>query len=141
MAVLTLCGHVQRVRRVRTFQCDDREQRRSSFRRKSRPRSSGEKYDRFGCRLPCVVEMGGALTFIGEAERKVVTAAVATTFDALKRAAIGSGKGVGRRSGTFQTSFDGGGNQTTTLTKCSFASDVTVNVALVGAQTCRLSPT
>jgi pimeloyl-ACP methyl ester carboxylesterase len=64
---------------------------------------------------------------IGEAERKVVTVAVATAVDALKRTTIGSGNGVGLRAGTFQTSFDADGNQITTLTNCSFAKDVTVN--------------
>jgi pimeloyl-ACP methyl ester carboxylesterase len=64
---------------------------------------------------------------IGEAERKVVTVAVATGIDALKRRAIGSGNGEGLRAVTFQTSFDADGNQITTLTNCSFASDVTVN--------------
>jgi pimeloyl-ACP methyl ester carboxylesterase len=68
---------------------------------------------------------------IGEAERKVVTVAVATAIDALKRATIGSGNGVGLRAGTFQTSFDDEGNQSTALTNCSFASDVTVNGTLV----------
>jgi pimeloyl-ACP methyl ester carboxylesterase len=48
---------------------------------------------------------------IGEDERKVVTVAVATVTDALKRSSItlgngGSGNGVGLRAGTFQTSFD-----------------------------------
>jgi hypothetical protein len=68
---------------------------------------------------------------IGEAERKVVTVAVATVIDALKRTTIGSGHGVGLRAGTFQTSFDDEGTQSTTLTNCSFASDVTVNGTLV----------
>ena len=31
------------------------------------------------------------------------------------------------RAGTFQTSSDANGNQTTTLTNCAFATDVTVN--------------
>jgi pimeloyl-ACP methyl ester carboxylesterase len=68
---------------------------------------------------------------IGKAERKVVTVAVATVIDALKRTAIGSGSGMGLRAGTFQTSFDDYGNQTTTLTNCAFANDVTVNGTLV----------
>src|ERR1019366_1513595 len=38
-----------------------------------------------------------------------------------------SGNGVGLRAGTFQTSFDTNGNQTTTLTDCAFAKDVSVN--------------
>jgi hypothetical protein len=64
---------------------------------------------------------------VGPRERKVVTVAVATAIDALKRTTIGSGNGVGLRSGTFQTSIDANGNQTTTLTDCAFAKDVTVN--------------
>jgi hypothetical protein len=60
-------------------------------------------------------------------ERKVVTVAVATATDAVKRTTFGSGNGVGLRTGTFQTSFDADGNQITTLTNCSFANDVTVN--------------
>ena len=61
------------------------------------------------------------------AERKVVTVAVATALDALKRSTVGSGNGVGLRAGTFQTSIDTNGNQTTSLTDCAFANDVTVN--------------
>lgn len=68
---------------------------------------------------------------IGEHERKVVTVAVATVVDALKRSTIGSGSGVGLRAGTFQSSFDANGNQTTTLTDCVFATDVTINGSLV----------
>jgi pimeloyl-ACP methyl ester carboxylesterase len=64
---------------------------------------------------------------IGIPERKVVTVAVATAIDALKRTTIGSGNGVGLRAGTFQTSIDTNGNQTTTLTDCAFAKDVTIN--------------
>ena len=64
---------------------------------------------------------------IGEAERKVVTVAVATAIDALQRTTIGSGSGVGLRAGTFQTRYDDYGNQITTLVNCSFAKDVTVN--------------
>lgn len=61
------------------------------------------------------------------AERKVVTVAVATVTDALKRASIGSGNGVGLRAGTFQSTVDANGNQTTVLTSCAFAKDVTVS--------------
>ncbi len=68
---------------------------------------------------------------IGEDERKVVTVAVATALDALKRTSIGDGTGVGLRAGTFETSFDDNGNQTITLTNCAFAKDVTVNGAVV----------
>jgi pimeloyl-ACP methyl ester carboxylesterase len=64
---------------------------------------------------------------IGHGERKVVTVAVATVLDALKRSSIGDGTGVGLRQGTFESSFDDNGNQTTTLVNCAFAKDVTVN--------------
>jgi pimeloyl-ACP methyl ester carboxylesterase len=68
---------------------------------------------------------------IGEHERKVVTVAVATAVDALKRTTFGSGSGVGLRSGTFQTSFDANGNQITTLLNCAFATDITVSGTVV----------
>jgi pimeloyl-ACP methyl ester carboxylesterase len=68
---------------------------------------------------------------IGELERKVVTVSVATAIDALKRSTIGNGSGVCLRSGTFQSSVDANGNQTTTLTNCGFASDVTINGSMV----------
>jgi hypothetical protein len=64
---------------------------------------------------------------IGLAERKVVTVAVATAIDALKRSTIGSGNGAGLRAGSFQSTVDANGNQTTTLTNCVFATDVTVS--------------
>jgi len=69
---------------------------------------------------------------IGLAERKVVTVAVAAATDALQRSIVGIsnggvGTGVGLRAGTFQTTFDASGNQTTTLTNCAFATDVTVS--------------
>jgi hypothetical protein len=64
---------------------------------------------------------------IGVDERKVVTVAVATAIDALKRSTLGSGSGVGLRAGTFESSVDANGNQATTLTDCVFAIDVTVN--------------
>jgi pimeloyl-ACP methyl ester carboxylesterase len=71
---------------------------------------------------------------IDEAERRVVTVAVATAIDALQRTTIGSGSGVGLRAGTFQTSYDVEGNQITTLANCSFAEDVTVNgTVMLGA--------
>ena len=57
----------------------------------------------------------------------MVTVAVATAIDALKRATIGNGNGVGLRAGTFQSSFDANGNQITILADCSFVRDVTVN--------------
>ena len=83
-----------------------------------------------GTRHPAEIDPNGT-NQIGKAERKVVTVAVATVIDALKRTAIGSGSGMGLRAGTFQTSFDDYGNQTTTLTNCAFANDVTVNGTLV----------
>ena len=70
-------------------------------------------------------------------ERRVVTVAVETGLDALKRSTIGivsldgNIHGVGLRAGTFRTSFDANGNQTTTLTNCAFANDVTVNGTLL----------
>jgi pimeloyl-ACP methyl ester carboxylesterase len=69
---------------------------------------------------------------IGQTERKVVTVAVATAIDALKRSTVGiagggDGSGAGLRAGTFQSTFDADGNQTTTLVNCEFARDVTVN--------------
>jgi pimeloyl-ACP methyl ester carboxylesterase len=69
--------------------------------------------------------VGGNEIDVGE--RKAVTVTVATAIDALKRTTIGSGNGTGLRAGTFQTSIDTNGNQTTTLTDCAFAKDVTVN--------------
>lgn len=68
---------------------------------------------------------------IGEQERKVVTVTVATAIDALKRSTIGSGSGVCLRAGTFQSSVDASGNQTTMLTNCGLASDVTINGSIV----------
>jgi pimeloyl-ACP methyl ester carboxylesterase len=66
---------------------------------------------------------------IGVGERKVVTIAVATAIDALKRTTIGSGNGVGLRAGTFQTNY-GANGQITTLTDCVFAQDIIVNGTL-----------
>ncbi len=68
---------------------------------------------------------------IGDGERKVVTVAVATVVDALKRSSIGDGTGVGLRAGTFETSFDDNGNQMTMLVNCAFVQDVTVNGTVV----------
>jgi pimeloyl-ACP methyl ester carboxylesterase len=68
---------------------------------------------------------------IGHDERKVVTVAVETALDALKRASIGDGTGVGLRAGTFESSLDADGNQITTLADCVFAKDVTVNGSVV----------
>lgn len=69
-------------------------------------------------------------------ERKVVTVAVATAIDALKRSTVGSGSGVGGsgmglRTGTFHFTVDANGNQTTILKNCSFATDVIVNGTLL----------
>jgi pimeloyl-ACP methyl ester carboxylesterase len=80
--------------------------------------------------IPAAVDPSGN-NEIGEHERKVVSIAVATAIDALKRSAIGIGNGVGLRAGTFQTSFDANGNQIMTLAGCMFAKDVTVNGTLV----------
>jgi len=80
---------------------------------------------------PAEVMPGGG-NQIGVPERKVVTVAVATAVDALKRGTIlGSSSGVGLRAGAFVSSIDANGNQTTTLTDCSFATDVTVNGTLL----------
>jgi pimeloyl-ACP methyl ester carboxylesterase len=66
---------------------------------------------------------------IGEAERKVVTVAVAAAIDAIKRSTIGSGNGVCLRAGTFSTVPNSTG-QVTTLVGCAFASDVQVDGAV-----------
>jgi len=68
---------------------------------------------------------------IGDGERKVVTVAVATALDALKRSSIGDGTGVGLRAGTFESSFDDNGNQITMLADSAFAKDVSVNGTVV----------
>lgn len=60
-------------------------------------------------------------------ERKVVTVAVQTVMDAIKRTTIGSGNGECLRAGMFQTVIDTAGNQTTTLKACEFATDIIVN--------------
>lgn len=70
---------------------------------------------------------------IGVAERKVVTVAIATMVDALKRTTIGNGNGAGLRAGTFQSAVDANGNQTTTLQDCEFAQDVIVNGTITWA--------
>jgi hypothetical protein len=49
---------------------------------------------------------------------------IATLTDALKRAAIGSGNGLGLRAGSVQSTVDANGNQTTVLTNCAFAEDI-----------------
>ena len=60
-------------------------------------------------------------------ERKVVTVAVETAIDALKRTTIGSGNGVCLRAGMFQSVIDAAGDQTTVLQRCEFATDLIVN--------------
>jgi pimeloyl-ACP methyl ester carboxylesterase len=79
---------------------------------------------------PAEIDASGS-NQIDETERKVVTVAVTTALDALKRSTIGGGNGAGLRAGAFQTSFDASGNQTTTLSDCAFASDVTVSGTVV----------
>ena len=76
--------------------------------------------------LPAEVNPDGG-NQIGESERKVVTVAVATAIDALKRTTIGSGVGAGLRSGSYASSSDTNGNQSITLQDCSFAQGVIVS--------------
>jgi pimeloyl-ACP methyl ester carboxylesterase len=73
---------------------------------------------------PALVDPDGP-NQIGVAERKVVTVAVATAIDALKRASMGDGSGVGLRAGKFRTKERA--SWTMTLTGCAFATDVIVN--------------
>jgi pimeloyl-ACP methyl ester carboxylesterase len=76
---------------------------------------------------PAEVDRSG-MNRIGLAERKVVSVAVATALDALKRTDFGfTGTGVGLRGGTFETSFLDGGLWISTLTNCAFSQDVIVN--------------
>jgi len=82
---------------------------------------------------PAEVDSSGA-NEIGVHERKVVTVAVATALDAVKRSTLGaigagaaSGNGVGLRAGTFESTVDANLNETTSLKNCSFATDVIVN--------------
>ena len=80
---------------------------------------------------PAVVDSSGT-NQIGVAERKTVSVALATALDSLQRSLIGSGTGVGLRGGTFQTVFFGTTSfSTTTLTNCSFATDLIVNGTLI----------
>jgi hypothetical protein len=67
---------------------------------------------------------------IGEAERKVVAVAATAATDATQRLTINGGDGVGLRAGTFHADF-GSTAAIITLTNCTFASDVTVNGAVV----------
>ena len=64
---------------------------------------------------------------IGDAERRVVSVAVATAVDALQRSLIGSGTGVGLRGGTFQTSD----YVNYTLVNCMFSRDVAVSGTII----------
>jgi pimeloyl-ACP methyl ester carboxylesterase len=66
---------------------------------------------------------------IGIEERKTVSVAVATAIDALKRSTVNGGTGVGLRGGTFESVY-GATSLTTTLTNCSFATDLIVNGTL-----------
>lgn len=79
------------------------------------------------------IDDGSGQNQIGVAEEKVVSVAVATAVDAMQRSIIGFpiGTGVGLRSGTFTTDYDGGSVWTTTLTNCAFATDVFVNGTVV----------
>ncbi len=74
---------------------------------------------------PATVDLSGT-NQIGEADRKVVSVAVAAATDALQRFTIGSGSGVGLRGGTFVStgSFP---LFSLTLTNCAFSEDVVVN--------------
>jgi pimeloyl-ACP methyl ester carboxylesterase len=64
---------------------------------------------------------------IGIAERKVVTVTVAAATDAIQRSILGSGDGVGLRSGTFHTDYLPSGEWHIALTNCAFTTDVMVN--------------
>jgi pimeloyl-ACP methyl ester carboxylesterase len=79
---------------------------------------------------PAVPDTSGA-NQIGEAERKVVSVAVATAVDALERFNIGSGSGVGLRGGSFTSSGSGSGPTSITLTNCQFSQDIVVNGTIV----------
>jgi len=71
---------------------------------------------------------------IGEAERKVVTVAIAAATDAAQRVTIGAVDGVGLRAGTFHT--DSGSTAVTiTLSNCAFTNDVTVSGTVVWGST------
>ena len=94
--------------------------------------------------FPAEVDPSGA-NDIGLAERKVVTVAVATAIDALKRAATGignggDGSGVGLRGGTFSSMVDATtGDQTTTLFSCMFSKDIIVSGQVVWGSDTSLS--
>jgi pimeloyl-ACP methyl ester carboxylesterase len=75
---------------------------------------------------PAMVDPDG-VNEIGEAERKVVTVAVAAATDAAQRLTINGGDGVGLRAGTFHAEFSSTAAIIITLTDCAFANDVIVN--------------
>ena len=75
--------------------------------------------------VPAAIDPNGH-NQIGEAERKVVTVAVAAATDTLQRSIIGSGTDHCLRAGTFSTSHSPS-QWTSSLTNCAFAQDVTVN--------------
>lgn len=60
-------------------------------------------------------------------ERKVATVAVAAATDAMQRAIIGFGSGVGLRGGTFTTDYGDFTTWTVTLTDSAFVEDVAVS--------------
>jgi hypothetical protein len=67
---------------------------------------------------------------VGVGERKAVTVAVAAAVDALQRSTIGSGSDHCLRSGLFTTTFTQS-RWTSTLTNCSFTTDVSVTGTVV----------
>jgi len=79
--------------------------------------------------LPAEVDPNGD-NRIGVAERRIVTVAVATSTDAVQRSILGSGDGVGLRTGTFHTDY-GSDAWTTTLTGCAFSKDVIVDGTVI----------
>ncbi len=73
-----------------------------------------------------VVDPAGNNTASAE-ERKLATVAVATALDAMQRAIIGGGDGVGLRGGSFSTDYGDSTTWTVTLTNAAFTNDVTVS--------------
>jgi pimeloyl-ACP methyl ester carboxylesterase len=82
---------------------------------------------------PAIADPAG-VNEIGEAERKVVTVAIAAATDAAQRLTINGGDGVGLRAGTFHADF-GSTAAIITLTNCAFANDVTANGTVVWGST------
>jgi pimeloyl-ACP methyl ester carboxylesterase len=74
--------------------------------------------------VPAAIDPNGN-NQIGEAERKVVTVAVAAATDAMQRSIIGFGTDHCLRAGSFSTTFSPS-QWTATLTNCAFAQDVAV---------------